>query len=62
MRHIEWLEIDYPRLVRDPAPEITRPVEFPGSELVPNESAMTSAIDPSLHRKTLDYLRMTTRE
>ncbi len=51
MPHIEWLEVDYPALVREPAPELARLVEFLGSEHVPNEPAMATVIDPSLHRK-----------
>ena len=49
--HIEWLEIDYPALVRDPAPTIARLVEFLGRERLPNESAMAAVIDPALHRR-----------
>jgi LPS sulfotransferase NodH len=49
--HFEWLEIDYPVLVRDPAAAISRLVEFPGRERLPNESAMAAVIDPSLHRR-----------
>ncbi len=51
MPHIEWLEVDYPALVREPAPELARLVAFLGSEHVPNEPAMATVIDPSLHRK-----------
>ena len=49
--HIEWLEIDYPALVQNPQPELAKLVEFLGSELLPNESAMAAAIDPALHRR-----------
>jgi hypothetical protein len=48
---VEWLEISYPALVRDPAPAIAKLAEFLGSELVPNEEAMAAVIDSSLHRK-----------
>jgi hypothetical protein len=49
--HFEWLEIDYPLLVRVLAAAISRLVEFPGRERLPNESAMAAGIDPSLHRR-----------
>jgi len=49
--HIAWLEIDYPALVRDPKPAITNLVEFLGSERLPNEKWMASAVDPTLHRR-----------
>jgi predicted AlkP superfamily phosphohydrolase/phosphomutase/tetratricopeptide (TPR) repeat protein len=47
---IEWLEIEYPVLVRDPAPTIARLVEFLGRERLPNEAAIATTIDPALHR------------
>jgi len=49
--HIEVLEIDYPALVRDPAPIISKLVVFLGRERLPNEVAMAAVIDPSLYRK-----------
>jgi predicted AlkP superfamily phosphohydrolase/phosphomutase/tetratricopeptide (TPR) repeat protein len=49
--HIEWLEIDYPALVRDPAPAIEKLVGFLGQESLPNEAAMAGVIDPALHRR-----------
>lgn len=49
--YIDWLEIDYPALVRDPVPAVSRLVEFLGRERLPNESAMAAAIDPALHRR-----------
>jgi LPS sulfotransferase NodH len=49
--HIEWLEIDYPALVRDPAPALSRLVEFLGRERLPNDSKMGAVIDPALHRE-----------
>ncbi len=48
--HIDWLEIDFPALMADPAPAITSLVEFLGPERLPNETAISSAIDPSLRR------------
>src|SRR5215813_425512 len=49
--HIEWLEVDYPELVRAPARAITKLVEFLGPERLPNEPAMAAVIDPALHRR-----------
>ena len=49
--HIELLEVDYPSLVKAPAPIIAELVKFLGPERLPNESAMAAAIDPSLHRQ-----------
>jgi len=49
--HIEWLEIDYPELVRDSTPAIAKLVEFLGRERLPNEKAMATAVDPALHRR-----------
>jgi hypothetical protein len=49
--YFEWLEIDYPALVRDPASAITRLVEFLGSDRLPNEKAMVAVIEPTLHRR-----------
>src|SRR5215831_6118141 len=48
---VEWLEVDYPALVRDPAPTISKLVEFLGRERLPNERAMAAVIDASLHRR-----------
>ena len=49
--HIDWLEIDYPALVREPAPAIEQLREFLGAEHLPDESAMAGAIDSTLHRR-----------
>jgi LPS sulfotransferase NodH len=48
--HVELTEIEYPALVRDPAPMIAKLVQFLGNECLPNEKAMAGVIDPSLHR------------
>jgi len=48
---VEWLEVDYPALVRDPAPTISKLVEFLGRERLPNEPAMAAVIVASLHRR-----------
>jgi predicted AlkP superfamily phosphohydrolase/phosphomutase/tetratricopeptide (TPR) repeat protein len=49
--HIEWLEVDYPSLISEPAAAISKLVEFLGPERLPNESAMRLVIDPGLHRR-----------
>jgi LPS sulfotransferase NodH len=48
---VEWLEIDYPALIRDPASAIAKLVDFLGRERLPDEHAMTTVIDASLHRR-----------
>ncbi len=48
--NVQSLEIDFPSLVRDPQPQISRLIDFLGPEKFPHESEMASAIDPSLHR------------
>jgi predicted AlkP superfamily phosphohydrolase/phosphomutase/tetratricopeptide (TPR) repeat protein len=50
--HLEWLEVDYPELVRAPAHAITKLVEFLGPERLPNEKGMAAVVDPALHRRT----------
>ena len=49
--HVELLEIDYPALVQDPQPAIARLIEFLGSERLPNEKKIATAVDPALHRR-----------
>ena len=49
--HVEMLEVSYPALVRDPAAAVASLVEFLGAERLPHAGAMTTAVDPSLHRK-----------
>ena len=49
--HIEWLEIDYPELVRNPVPVIEKLVEFLGTDRLPRANAMVSVVDPALHRR-----------
>jgi hypothetical protein len=50
-QHIEWIEIDYPELVRNPVPIIEKLVEFLGTDRLPKADAMVSVIDPVLHRR-----------
>jgi hypothetical protein len=49
--HVEWLEIDYPELVREPEPEIVKLIKFLGLERLPNKKTMCAVIDPALHRR-----------
>ena len=46
----DLLEVDYPALVRDPAPWAARIAEFLGSELLPHAGRMAAAVRPDLHR------------
>jgi predicted AlkP superfamily phosphohydrolase/phosphomutase/tetratricopeptide (TPR) repeat protein len=48
--HIDWLEVDYPLVVREPSTAISRLVQFLGRERLPNEAAMAGVVDPVLHR------------
>jgi predicted AlkP superfamily phosphohydrolase/phosphomutase/tetratricopeptide (TPR) repeat protein len=48
---IDWLEIDYPALVRNPEAAIEKLIEFLGRERLPNEKAMAAVIEPTLHRR-----------
>lgn len=50
----DWLEVDYPTLVREPEAGIVKLVEFLGQERLPNEKAMSAVIDPALHRCKTD--------
>jgi predicted AlkP superfamily phosphohydrolase/phosphomutase/tetratricopeptide (TPR) repeat protein len=49
--HMDVIEIDYPTLVSDPAPQLARIVEFLGAERLPKSSDMAKVVDPLLHRK-----------
>ena len=49
--HMELIEIDYPTLIQNPGPEISRLVEFLGADRLPNSAEMAKVIDPALHRK-----------
>ena len=51
--HMELLELDYPALVRDPAPDIAELVKFLGPERLPNKSRMAAVIDAALHRRRI---------
>ena len=49
--HIALLEIDYPTLVREPLPQISRLIDFLGTDRLPNSAQMPTVVDPSLYRK-----------
>jgi hypothetical protein len=49
--HMQFIEIDYPTLVREPLPEISRLVAFLGKDRLPNPEQMATVGDPSLYRK-----------
>jgi sulfotransferase family protein len=48
--NVEWMEVDYPTLIKNPQSVIHRVVEFLGSECLPTTEKMVSVIDASLHR------------
>ena len=48
---MDYLEVDYPSLVRDPAAIMPRLIDFLGEARVPTAEKMATVIDPSLHRK-----------
>jgi len=48
---VEWLDVSYPALMRDPAPIVAQLMEFLGAERLPNEKEMAAVIDPTLHRR-----------
>ena len=49
--HTEFIEIDYPTLVREPLPQISRLIDFLGTERLANSEQMATVVDPSLYRK-----------
>ena len=49
--YLEHMEVNYPALVRDPAPIIARLTEFLGANRLPHVDKMRGAVNPSLHRK-----------
>lgn len=48
---VDLLEIDYPGLIRDPAPALAQVVDFLGAEALPRAAAMAGVIDAGLHRQ-----------
>lgn len=49
--HMEFIEVDYPTLIRDPGTTIARLVEFLGQERLPSHEKMKAVVDPSLYRR-----------
>lgn len=45
------LDVDYPELVRNPAEQIARIIEFVGPERLPRSGQMFQAVKPELHRQ-----------
>jgi predicted AlkP superfamily phosphohydrolase/phosphomutase/tetratricopeptide (TPR) repeat protein len=56
-QHIEWIEIDYPELVRNPVSVIKKLVDFLGTDRLPRTNAMVSVVDPALHRRKVTSRR-----
>jgi len=56
-QHIEWIEIDYPELVRNPVPVIEKLIEFLGTDRLPRANAMVSVVDPALHQRKVTSRR-----
>ena len=48
--HMEFIEIDYPTLIREPLPQISRLIDFLGKERLPSFEHMATVVDPSLYR------------
>ena len=51
MPNMEFVEIDYPKLVRDPESETKRVADFLGPDFLPHSDRMAAVIDPSLYRR-----------
>jgi Type I phosphodiesterase / nucleotide pyrophosphatase len=51
VQHMEFIEVDYPTLVREPEPVLACVLEFLGPDRLPSSKKMAACIDPSLHRK-----------
>jgi LPS sulfotransferase NodH len=50
---MEFIEVDYPTLVREPLPKISRLIDFLGKDRLPNSEQMATVVDPSLYRKMI---------
>ena len=51
MPNMEFVEIDYPKLVRDPESETKRVADFLGPDFLPHPDKMAAVIDTSLYRR-----------
>lgn len=49
--HMDFIEVDYPTLIRQPGATIAPIVEFLGQERLPSHEKMKLVVDPSLYRK-----------
>jgi tetratricopeptide (TPR) repeat protein len=49
--HMEFIEIDYPTLVREPLTQISRLIDFLGKDQLANCEQMARVVDASLYRK-----------
>ena len=49
--NVEFLEIDYPALMRDPSANVTKLVEFLGVERLPTPEKIAGVVDESLYRR-----------
>ena len=48
---MQVIEIDYPTLVREALPQISRLIDFLGTDRLPNSERMAAVVDASLHRR-----------
>jgi hypothetical protein len=46
-------KIDYPTLVREPLPQISRLIDFLGKDRLPSSEQMATVVDPLLYRKRI---------
>ena len=51
--HMDFIEIDYPALAKDPRPQIAQLVEFLGPQRLPASAEMTKVVDLALYRQRL---------
>ena len=49
--HVALLEIDYSTLIQEPLPQISRLIDFLGTDRLSNSEQMATVVDPSLYRK-----------
>jgi len=49
--HMEFIEIDYPTLVQEPLPQISRLIDFLGEDRLPSSEQMATVVDPTLYRR-----------
>jgi len=49
--HMQFIEIDYPALVREPLSQISRLIDFLGTNRLPDSEHMAAVVDASLYRR-----------